>query len=250
MDAPTQKRLFAPPCWGERINTTFLWKYGGQNVTLRLNTGWNGAHPMFQENGIWKSTLPLMPGSHMFKFLVDGTWNHDPELLYTKNSDGFGHPGFVNMLHVEAPDPWKGTLLEQVPLDLYPACHSYLKAFGMIFLPHRCSDLGFSGLPVLKNRYKYHSSWGKEGDGDGKFRHPMGIALDNFGTIYICDRWYCHHSSHILHSTPVLLKILVFLCLILTFRAGINQSKPSDLMDHLSPPLDISNVVVTLVKLH
>ena len=30
------------------------------------------------ENGMWKATVPLEPGTHQYRFLVDGQWYDDP----------------------------------------------------------------------------------------------------------------------------------------------------------------------------
>ncbi len=30
-------------------------------------------------DGVWRKTLPLPPGTHHYRFLVDGEWRDDPE---------------------------------------------------------------------------------------------------------------------------------------------------------------------------
>jgi 1,4-alpha-glucan branching enzyme len=30
-------------------------------------------------DGVWRATVPLPPGSHPYRFLVDGQWRDDPE---------------------------------------------------------------------------------------------------------------------------------------------------------------------------
>ena len=32
-----------------------------------------------QKNGVWKATIPLLPGPHEYRFLVDGQWQDDPQ---------------------------------------------------------------------------------------------------------------------------------------------------------------------------
>ena len=32
-----------------------------------------------QPDGIWSATVPLQPGEHRYRFLVDGEWRDDPE---------------------------------------------------------------------------------------------------------------------------------------------------------------------------
>ncbi len=37
-------------------------------------------HPMKKDSqGLWKKTLLLTPGTHEYKFVVDGTWIEDPQ---------------------------------------------------------------------------------------------------------------------------------------------------------------------------
>jgi 1,4-alpha-glucan branching enzyme len=31
------------------------------------------------KEGIWETTLPLMPGSYEYRYLVDGIWHNDPQ---------------------------------------------------------------------------------------------------------------------------------------------------------------------------
>ena len=45
-------------------------------------------HPMkMREEGTWEKTVVLSPGKYEYKFMVDGTWENDPqnsELLYNR----------------------------------------------------------------------------------------------------------------------------------------------------------------------
>lgn len=43
-------------------------------------TNWNqGAIPMqMDRNGTWTTTLALAPGTHRYRFIVDGAWRDDP----------------------------------------------------------------------------------------------------------------------------------------------------------------------------
>ena len=34
-----------------------------------------------QSDGIWRVTIPLAPGEHHYRFLVDGEWRDDPECV-------------------------------------------------------------------------------------------------------------------------------------------------------------------------
>lgn len=37
------------------------------------------AIPMRKEGGVWRATVPLPPGTHRYRFIVDGQWRDDPE---------------------------------------------------------------------------------------------------------------------------------------------------------------------------
>jgi 1,4-alpha-glucan branching enzyme len=37
-----------------------------------------------QKNGIWKATVPLQPGEHEYRFVVDGEWRNDARSPATK----------------------------------------------------------------------------------------------------------------------------------------------------------------------
>jgi len=42
--------------------------------------GWDPAkNPMMKnKNGMWKTTLGLLPGTYQYRFFVDGTWQNSP----------------------------------------------------------------------------------------------------------------------------------------------------------------------------
>jgi len=46
--------------------------------------------PMHQDkNGVWTTTVELVPGKHTYRFIVDGEWRDDPECrLRTPNPFG------------------------------------------------------------------------------------------------------------------------------------------------------------------
>ena len=40
----------------------------------------NKVQPMKKnEKGIWNKIVMLLPGTHEYKFLIDGEWRHDPK---------------------------------------------------------------------------------------------------------------------------------------------------------------------------
>jgi 1,4-alpha-glucan branching enzyme len=42
---------------------------------------WNTlSHPMKKDrNGVWKTSLSVIPGTYQYRFLVDGEWQNDPD---------------------------------------------------------------------------------------------------------------------------------------------------------------------------
>lgn len=63
---------------------------------------WNvTATPLTLENGAWVATMPLLPGRHVYAFVVNGeTWIADPRAPQATDSD-FGRPGSV--IIIQAP---------------------------------------------------------------------------------------------------------------------------------------------------
>ena len=52
-----------------------------QSVFIAGNSNqWNpSSHPLKRdEHGVWKITLPLMPGRYEYRFMTDGKWENDP----------------------------------------------------------------------------------------------------------------------------------------------------------------------------
>jgi 1,4-alpha-glucan branching enzyme len=33
------------------------------------------------EDGVWRTTVQLLPGTHQYRFLVDGQWRDDPQCI-------------------------------------------------------------------------------------------------------------------------------------------------------------------------
>ena len=54
-------------------------------------TGWQEAPVELKrvKGGVWKTTIPLEPGEHQYRLLVDGQWQDDPScLLHQPNEFG------------------------------------------------------------------------------------------------------------------------------------------------------------------
>ena len=62
-------------------------------------TGWeqNPAPLKKQKSGLWKTTVPLEPGSHEYRFVVDGEWRDDPE-CFMRVKNPFGVENCVRMV--------------------------------------------------------------------------------------------------------------------------------------------------------
>ena len=76
-----------------QTNQTFSFKAPGAHSVLLAGdfTGWM-AHPIAlrkQPDGVWKATVLLRPGTHHYRFVVDGEWTDDPECrLHVQNPFG------------------------------------------------------------------------------------------------------------------------------------------------------------------
>eukprot|EP01116_Phalansterium_solitarium_P019420 TRINITY_DN539_c0_g1_i3.p2 TRINITY_DN539_c0_g1~~TRINITY_DN539_c0_g1_i3.p2 ORF type:complete len:197 (+),score=29.15 TRINITY_DN539_c0_g1_i3:61-591(+) len=59
--------------------TEFCWPYGGENVTVCGSfSNWTQKIPLTKDDdGVWKTSLPLPVGTYQFKYVVDGTWCYD-----------------------------------------------------------------------------------------------------------------------------------------------------------------------------
>jgi len=59
-------------------------------------TGWN-QNPISlkkQKDGTWKATVPLEPGEHQYRFLVDGQWQDDSQCT-ERRPNGFGEQNCI-----------------------------------------------------------------------------------------------------------------------------------------------------------
>lgn len=83
------------------IPTVFRWENGGNEVFLSGSfTDWNARIPMNSSLDEFTTIIELPEGEHQFKFFVDGTWIHDPNLPTT--SDTFG--GRNNVVAIQKSD--------------------------------------------------------------------------------------------------------------------------------------------------
>ena len=67
----------------DRTNQTFRFAALDANSVILVGdfTHWQkGGVPMRKgKNGVWEATVPLEPGKHSYRFIVDGEWRDDPE---------------------------------------------------------------------------------------------------------------------------------------------------------------------------
>ena len=49
---------------------------------------WSGRDLKLTRAGVWKTWLSLHPGSHEYRFRVDGAWTNDPDAPTTVNPFG------------------------------------------------------------------------------------------------------------------------------------------------------------------
>eukprot|EP01120_Amphizonella_sp_Union-15-10_P001390 TRINITY_DN1146_c0_g1_i3.p1 TRINITY_DN1146_c0_g1~~TRINITY_DN1146_c0_g1_i3.p1 ORF type:complete len:134 (+),score=7.45 TRINITY_DN1146_c0_g1_i3:69-470(+) len=82
------------------METAFEWPYrGASHVVLRAQflDNWTKEVPLVQEpNNTWSVVVPVPPGHWEYKFVVDGTWVHDP--ARPSQPDAFGsHNNIINI---------------------------------------------------------------------------------------------------------------------------------------------------------
>jgi len=80
-----------------------LFRYEGVASTVAVAgsfNGWNSVSDLLKEtsDGVFELSLELPPGTHQYKFVVDGKWTEDPTNP-EKSADGFG--GFNSIIRVE-----------------------------------------------------------------------------------------------------------------------------------------------------
>lgn len=74
------------------VKFTYRDQYAGAVFLAGDFNGWNGtATPMQKDNGVWSVVVPLSPGSHEYKFVIDGQWVADPDNPVTVGD--FGNSG-------------------------------------------------------------------------------------------------------------------------------------------------------------
>ncbi|XP_041020082.1 sucrose nonfermenting 4-like protein isoform X1 [Juglans microcarpa x Juglans regia] len=93
----------------------FVWRYGGRSVSLCGSFNrWSGSIPMSPVEGrddVFQVVCNLTPGSHQYKFCVDGVLRHDESQPFSR-----GDYGLVNTIFVgREPDMINSTFGSQTP---------------------------------------------------------------------------------------------------------------------------------------
>lgn len=75
------KKLTTPK--STTVTQTFAFRAPAASSVLLVGdfTQWQKAPISLKKgaNGIWRTIVPLAPGEHHYRFLVDGEWRDDPE---------------------------------------------------------------------------------------------------------------------------------------------------------------------------
>jgi len=50
------------------------------------------------------------------------------------------------------------------------------------------SEYGNDRIQVFDPQGKFLRKWGSEGNGDGEFSQPQGLAIDSDGDVYVSDQ--------------------------------------------------------------
>jgi 1,4-alpha-glucan branching enzyme len=87
------------------LNQTFSFKAPGALSVMLVGdfTQWqkNPIRLHKQADGIWRVTVPLEPGEHRYRFLVDGEWRDDPDCAL-RVANPFGTQDAVVKVHPSA----------------------------------------------------------------------------------------------------------------------------------------------------
>jgi len=51
------------------------------------------------------------------------------------------------------------------------------------------ADTGNNRIQKFDSNGNFITKWGSEGDGDGQFNHPFGLAIDSSGYVYVVDSY-------------------------------------------------------------
>jgi len=72
------------------VNVDFTWPHVGEDVSIIGSfSNWLTKIPLQKENGVWRTSLQLFPGSsYQYKFIVDGTWCFDSKQSTCQDSAG------------------------------------------------------------------------------------------------------------------------------------------------------------------
>ncbi|MFH2051308.1 MAG: alpha-amylase family glycosyl hydrolase [bacterium] len=82
--------LLACPAFAVEVTFTHQAPGAAQVFLAGEFNGWSdSADPMANKDGVWTLVLDLEPGDYQYKFVVDGSWVHDPTNPNTAE-DGFG----------------------------------------------------------------------------------------------------------------------------------------------------------------
>eukprot|EP01124_Arcella_intermedia_P016136 TRINITY_DN2268_c0_g3_i1.p1 TRINITY_DN2268_c0_g3~~TRINITY_DN2268_c0_g3_i1.p1 ORF type:complete len:643 (+),score=176.89 TRINITY_DN2268_c0_g3_i1:71-1999(+) len=87
---------------GVTVPVLLNWSHGGSKVVLAGSfNGWklNCEMDWNEEEGIWSKVVDLAPGTHFYKFVVDGVWTYDS---YLDHQDD-GHGNINNYILVSQP---------------------------------------------------------------------------------------------------------------------------------------------------
>ncbi|KNC54244.1 carbohydrate-binding module family 48 protein [Thecamonas trahens ATCC 50062] len=90
IQAPTSGSGVAPV--GGRatlVPTVFRWMGGGKSVFVSGSfDGWATRIPLAKSTSDFATIIDVPPGTHEYKFIVDGTWQHAPDQPAMEHTDG------------------------------------------------------------------------------------------------------------------------------------------------------------------
>lgn len=147
-------------CDVEMVQTPFTWRYGGRQVSLSGSfNGWSERISLALMEGsetIFQKIIDLQPGCYQYKFLVDGTWQVDPQQvcdtdeygsinnIVLVSATGFTSPGFQAEVVPSVGSSSRVTLNEAV----IPLTDGEMDVFRQVLSMHLLSSTTYELIPI------------------------------------------------------------------------------------------------------
>jgi glycosidase len=197
---PTPAPAAAPaaPVVGGVVDHTFEFTAPDKTTSVILAGDFNNwsttATPMIEKDGVYRVTIKLAPGFHLYKFLLNGSdWTKDPK-GDPKLEQADGQGGFNSGVSIDAPDPAAPAPEFTPPLPPAPdrkvgqgAGRAYLHEF---FYAPPANQTIPSSVAVVGDFNGWSQSANPMQFSQGAFRAPVQLTQGvHFYKLFIDGRW-------------------------------------------------------------